>query len=209
MSEKRIDQWRRAIRFSDLPPAPRSIAIELCHYMHHDDLSGARPGPSRLADRTGWSVPTVKRALQVLVNRGWLKRTHKGGFGGDRRKLASTYRGTFPRDRSDTGQSDPETLQVSERPGFTYQADTPSPLRTLGRAAPVGAQPTKKSNDVPSSRSSVGRLAPARTSPADSFDSPYCKTCQLAFDVEDEGDYVEGRLVCPSGHFDIEVRPRG
>jgi hypothetical protein len=126
--QRRIDRWRDAIWNSDLPPTPRFVAFALSRYMNFDKLSSAHPGPSRLANDTGYSLATVKRALKQLLELGWVQRVHEGGRKGKRRQ-ASIYQGLFPgQSRStvslDSAQNDTGTrVRENAKPGHS---DTPT-----------------------------------------------------------------------------------
>jgi DNA-binding MarR family transcriptional regulator len=92
------DRFQWLIRTSDLPPLERSVLLELSWYMDFHTLGDAHPGVERLAQRTGWSVSSVKRALRELEAKGWIVRVQTGGRRGDH-AWSSMYRGVWPKRR--------------------------------------------------------------------------------------------------------------
>jgi hypothetical protein len=108
---KHVDRYRRAIVESDLPPSARWVAMCLSLYMDHDTLASAHPGLPRLSGATGYNERTVRRALKVLEEAGWVVRHSKG-----KRGLASTYQGT-----------------VSAPMSTKYGHSVPPPSHTTGR----------------------------------------------------------------------------
>lgn len=70
--------WRSAISESCLKPVERHCLLALSLYMNERGGS-AYPGSTRLAHDTGYHVVTVKKALQVATDAGWLHVVKKGG----------------------------------------------------------------------------------------------------------------------------------
>lgn len=93
--------WRRlVVRDGQLTEATRRVLLELESYADGNG-SNARPGIARIADALQTSngehvsERTVRRALAVGVERGFIECTHKGRRGRDRNS-ADVYRLTFP-----------------------------------------------------------------------------------------------------------------
>lgn len=95
-----VFDWRDAIRLppegAELPATARWVAMAMSFYMDRDTLADCYPGPARLAKETGLTQRTVKKAIALLVDRGWLKRTRKGGTKKDGTRVTSCYTGLFP-----------------------------------------------------------------------------------------------------------------
>lgn len=74
-------EWLKAVNRSDLLPrakvAASALAIEFCN----DRTGRLNPGVNTLADATGQTVDTVKRAIRDLTDSGWLGRTEGRGRG--------------------------------------------------------------------------------------------------------------------------------
>ena len=153
MSKQReIERWRKAVRDSDLKMPLRVVLYAMSFYMHYDRLDGAYPGPARLAAETGAAASTVKAALRKLVALGWLEPTAIGGSSNGRR-IATTYRGTYPPGTpvQDTTRSPRNPVTPRKRP-----VQVTASTRTGGRhhqsqqvidqgdpcGAPLGAAPS-------------------------------------------------------------------
>lgn len=106
---KHVDRYRRALKESDLPPPARWVATCLADYMDHDTLASAFPGNPRLVRETGYGDRTVRRALVVLVDTGWLK-VHRQGAG----KRATLFQGVV-RVTTLSGQSDHQPSHTTGR----------------------------------------------------------------------------------------------
>lgn len=148
MAKRLIDEWRADVKTSRLPPVTRAIILDLSEYMNFDDLGNARPGPARLADRTGFSQATVKRHLKAAIEAGWIRQLWQGGSTRDGQRAASIYAGTWPKDH---------TRPVSERYGLAGQTrirETREPvserhttLSLPGDAATAGAASSPNNNN--------------------------------------------------------------
>ncbi len=131
--------WRDAVLAEDceLPSTARLVAVALSMHMDADTLGDAYPGPARLARRTGLGQSTVKAALSLLVEQGWIKQTRRGGTAkGSSQRSASVYEG-IPR---------PSTAPVQEQDGVTRPSRRRAPVqeqdetRPSRRRAPVQEQ---------------------------------------------------------------------
>lgn len=107
-----------ALRGADLTHAEYRVAATLWTYARAD-LTNARPGPATLREDARVNEKTLKKALRVLVAKGWIQVTEQGGSerGGPRR--ATVYALAFPTGGSEYPGSDPET-GGSEYPGSEY-----------------------------------------------------------------------------------------
>lgn len=107
--------WMEALRGADLTHAEYRVAATLWTYARAD-LTNARPGPATLREDARVNEKTLKKALRVLVAKGWIQVTEQGGSerGGPRR--ATVYALAFPTGGSGYPGSDPET-GGSEYPG--------------------------------------------------------------------------------------------
>lgn len=91
---KPLFSWRSAISESDLSATTRHVALALSLYMNERGGS-AHPGPTLLAQDTGYHVSTVKEKLAELEGKGWLTCVERGGRKGERRH-ANEYEATVP-----------------------------------------------------------------------------------------------------------------
>ncbi|MDV8065536.1 hypothetical protein R4P64_03360 [Rhodococcus sp. IEGM 1366] len=70
--------WMEALRGADLTHAEYRVLLNLSTFAR-GDLTNAHPGLPKLCEAAGVSVPTAKKALRVLVAKGWLVLTEEGG----------------------------------------------------------------------------------------------------------------------------------
>lgn len=92
MAGRATDNYRAAIRKSDLPSTSRLVALVMSDYMDHRTLGDARPGLALLEKQTGLGRSTLKNHLAELVRREWLQVIDAGGFP----RRATTYAGRIP-----------------------------------------------------------------------------------------------------------------
>ena len=120
--------WRSAICESDLPPTARHVAATLSFYMNERGGS-AYPGAVRLAHDTGLSERTVRSALALLVERGWLVLAKEGGRKGERRQ-ANEYVAAVP--PLQQMQGSPDATHAAPA-GVPLQLTTPTPAAVAGQ----------------------------------------------------------------------------
>lgn len=100
-------RWMLALRESDLTSTERHVAMAFAMRANADGGS-CFPGPALIADDTGLTVRTVKRARTSLIEAGWLVELERGGMDGSKR-VPSSFLLSIP----DTGDTD---SPVSEGP---------------------------------------------------------------------------------------------
>jgi Helix-turn-helix domain len=89
-------RWARALARSDLSSKAKHVAyVCALHYMNWQTLGDCRPGVPRLAKDASLSARTVQRALNELVEAGWLAIGKRGRSG-----RATLYYGTWPRNKT-------------------------------------------------------------------------------------------------------------
>ena len=87
--------WRSAICDSTLPATTRHVALTLSIYMNERGGS-AYPGGTLLAKDTGLSLRTVRTALMLLEETGWLNVVTRGGALKGQRRTATVYQAAIP-----------------------------------------------------------------------------------------------------------------
>ena len=145
--------WRSALcDDAAVSPTQHHVAVTLSLYMNERGAS-AFPGAARLARDAKLHVSTVRRALDDLVEAGWLALVHRGGQKGER-KQANQYEARVPATPLPLAQPDPSTIPP------VAQAD-PSQKRTRrrNRVRPV-AQDDPNSSCEYSIPPGGGALAP-------------------------------------------------
>jgi hypothetical protein len=88
--------WRSAIASpeSALPPTPRLVALVLSLHMNERGAS-CFPSVATIAAEAGLSDRAVQKAIRCLTEAGWLI-VKLGGSAQGGRRIANTYRATFP-----------------------------------------------------------------------------------------------------------------
>ena len=74
-------EWLKAVNRADLLPRCTKVAAALAVEFYNDETGRLDPGVNTLADATGQTVDTVKRAIRDLTDCGWLARTEGRGRG--------------------------------------------------------------------------------------------------------------------------------
>lgn len=74
-------EWLKAVNRSDLLPRAKVVASALAVEFCNDETGRLDPSRKRLAEATGLTLDTVKRAIQDLTEGGWLGRTEGRGRG--------------------------------------------------------------------------------------------------------------------------------
>lgn len=74
-------EWLKALNRSGLLPRAKVVASALAIEFCNDETGRLDPSLTTLADATGKTVDTVKRAIRDLVEGGWLARTEGRGRG--------------------------------------------------------------------------------------------------------------------------------
>ncbi|OCX64184.1 hypothetical protein BFP70_01315 [Thioclava sp. SK-1] len=74
-------EWLKAVNRADLLPRCTKVAAALAVEFYNDKTGRLDPGVNTLADATGQTVDTVKRAIRDLTEGGWLARTEGRGRG--------------------------------------------------------------------------------------------------------------------------------
>jgi hypothetical protein len=87
--------WRSALCDSGLPATARHVALTISIYMNERGGS-AYPGGTRLAEDTGLSLRTVRSALAVLEQSGWLTVVERGGATKGSKRTATIYQAAIP-----------------------------------------------------------------------------------------------------------------
>ncbi|MBF6328511.1 GntR family transcriptional regulator [Nocardia transvalensis] len=70
--------WLEALRGVDLTHAEYRVAVNLSTWAN-GDLTNAYPGKEALAEAAGVSMPTLKKALRSLTEKGWVVLVERGG----------------------------------------------------------------------------------------------------------------------------------
>lgn len=73
--------WLKAVNRADLLPRCTKVAVALAIDFYNEETGRLDPGLTTLADATGQTLDTVKRALRDLIEAGWLARTEGRGRG--------------------------------------------------------------------------------------------------------------------------------
>ena len=69
-------------RAEELSPTERAICHALSRFANWDsELAGAHPGNDKLREVTGYSRSTIRRALQSLQCKGWIRPAGGHGYG--------------------------------------------------------------------------------------------------------------------------------
>lgn len=74
-------EWLKAVNRADLLPRCTKVAAALAVEFYNDGTGRLDPGLNKLAEATGQTVDTVKRAIRDLTEGGWLARTEGRGRG--------------------------------------------------------------------------------------------------------------------------------
>jgi len=74
-------EWLKAVNRADLLPRCTKFAAALAVEFYNDETGRLDPGVNTLAEATGQTVDTVKRAIRDLTDGGWLARTEGRGRG--------------------------------------------------------------------------------------------------------------------------------
>tara|TARA_R110002074_G_scaffold139328_8_gene284945 strand:+ start:2389 stop:2826 length:438 start_codon:yes stop_codon:yes gene_type:complete len=74
-------EWAKAVNRSDLLDRAKTVAWALAIEFCNDDTGRLDPSLTTLAEATGKTVDTVKRAIRDLTDGGWLARTEGRGRG--------------------------------------------------------------------------------------------------------------------------------
>lgn len=74
-------EWTKAVNRSELMLRAKVVAFALAVEFCNEETGRLDPGLSALADATGQTVDTVKRAIRDLTDAGWLARTEGRGRG--------------------------------------------------------------------------------------------------------------------------------
>ena len=155
MAGRATDEYRAAIRKSDLPATTRLVALVLSDFMDYRTLDDARPGLAMMVRQTRLGRSTVKEHLAELVRLEWLEVVEAGGFP----KKAAVYRGVIPpqhRSSSRTyDENEPEAHRSSSR---TYIGPASGPYHpTGGRPARRRSAPdAKASSPAPAEKKKSG-----------------------------------------------------
>lgn len=90
-------RWRAAVlsKDCDLSSTARLVGIAVSMRMNSDGAS-AFPGGTELAERTGLSLRTIRRAEEELVSSAWLTLIEQGGSRRGSRRKANHYAASFP-----------------------------------------------------------------------------------------------------------------
>ncbi len=126
--------WRAAIGESSLSPATRHVLLQLSLYMD-DQGAGAFPGAARLARETGLHVSTVREYLGDAVAGCWLELVRRGGTLPGGRRVANSYRASFPRGWGQAAAPAGDNDDPPPATGRLSRAD-PSPQPRLPLAPP-------------------------------------------------------------------------
>lgn len=80
--------WRRAFTRTRhgtphdvLTPTAVAVGLVMSEYASWETGGGIRPGHARIATVVGVSQATVKRAVALLLESGWIAEQQRGGFG--------------------------------------------------------------------------------------------------------------------------------
>lgn len=74
-------EWLKAVNRADLLPRAKVVASALAVEFCNDETGRLDPSRKRLAEASGLTLDTVKRAVQDLIEGGWLARSEGRGRG--------------------------------------------------------------------------------------------------------------------------------
>lgn len=139
-----VEEWVDDVFASDLSTSAKIVALAMARFMDWHTLGGVWVSPTRLAEMTGLTVRSVRRSIRLLLERGAIRQTSKGGAP----HRTSTYCGVTPRHA--TSES-----AVTEVPDWR---DTGSKVQ--GHSVTQSLQGVPSGNDVKRSAAPVARSAP-------------------------------------------------
>ncbi len=87
-------EWRDLLMSSDATPPMRFVGVVMSFPIDFDTMR-TRVGANTIASRTGYSIRTVRYAIEALTAGGWLIQIERGGFVGHR-SFTSTYALAMP-----------------------------------------------------------------------------------------------------------------
>jgi len=130
--------WRTAVKDSDLPSSAKHVALNLSLYMSEAGTS-AFPGLRAQAADCSLGKDTVIKALRLLEEQGWLRRTAIGGGRGHRAQYEATV---------------PETVEQADRFAAAAAGSESSPGAS---GAPLAHRPSRPTADPPEQLETVER----------------------------------------------------
>jgi hypothetical protein len=122
-----VERWHAAARRDRaLLPTARLVASAVADHLDWGSLE-TFVGPARLAEETGLSVRTVKRALKALRGHGYLRQLSKGGSPPDGRRVTSVHRADLPEKHAafaPSARREPSRALATREPAASAPVDT-------------------------------------------------------------------------------------